>query len=153
MRSPSAPSKHATYDTRTHTTYRLVVLFLAYTGVRFGEMAALKVARLDLLRNRAMIAESVTPTAGQGLVWGTPKTHQRRDVPIPTFLAAEPDSHVAGKKPEDLVSASIRTREPPRVSTFRQTLVSRPAPSVSRACIRTNCATPRRAWPSPPART
>ena len=28
--------------------YRLVVLFLAYTGVRFGEMAALKVKRVDL---------------------------------------------------------------------------------------------------------
>ena len=28
--------------------YRLVVLFLAYTGVRFGEMAALRVERLDL---------------------------------------------------------------------------------------------------------
>ncbi len=27
--SPSEPSKHAAYDTRTNTTYRLVVLFLA----------------------------------------------------------------------------------------------------------------------------
>jgi len=33
--------------------YRLVVLFLAYTGVRFGEMAALRVGKLDLLRRRA----------------------------------------------------------------------------------------------------
>lgn len=92
---PSDPSKHATYDTRTNEMYRLVVLFLAYTGVRFGEMAALKVGRLDLRRNRAVIAESVTPIAGQGLVWGTPKTHQRREVPIPRFLAAELTSHLA----------------------------------------------------------
>ncbi len=63
--------------------------FLADTGVRFGEMSALKVARLDLRRNRAIIAESVTPIAGQGLVWGMPKTHQRREVPLPKFLAAE----------------------------------------------------------------
>ncbi|HSV38412.1 MAG TPA: hypothetical protein VLI04_06580 [Nocardioidaceae bacterium] len=65
---------------------------------------ALKVARLDLRRNRAMIAESVTPIAGQGLVWGTPKTHQRREVPIPSFLAGELRSHVAGKQPDDLAS-------------------------------------------------
>src|SRR4051812_38941593 len=40
--------------------HRLVVLFLAYTGLRFGEMAALRVGRLDLMRRRATIAESVT---------------------------------------------------------------------------------------------
>ena len=118
---PTDPSRHATYDTRTNAMYRLVVLFLAYTGVRFGEMAALKVARLDLRRSRAMIAESVTPIAGQGLVWGTPKTHQRREVPIPNFLVAELREHVAGKRPDQLVFASIRTGQPLRVSTFRQT--------------------------------
>jgi len=32
--------------------YRVAVLFLAYTGVRFGEMAALRVRNLDLLRRR-----------------------------------------------------------------------------------------------------
>jgi integrase len=47
-------------------TSHLVVLVLAYTGIRFGELAALKVGRLDLGRNRAMIAQSVRPIAGQG---------------------------------------------------------------------------------------
>ncbi len=40
--------------------YRLAVLFLAYTGIRFGELAALRIGRLDLMRRRATIAESVT---------------------------------------------------------------------------------------------
>jgi integrase len=97
----------------------LVVLFLAYTGVRFGEMAALRVARLDLHRNRAVIVESVTPVQGQGLVWGSTKTHQRREVPIPRFLAAELAEHVRGKQPDDLVFAGIRNGHPLRVSTFR----------------------------------
>lgn len=44
--------------------YRLIVLFLAYTGLRWREMAALRVGRLDLLRRRVLVAESVTP--GQG---------------------------------------------------------------------------------------
>jgi integrase len=43
--------------------YRLVVLFLAYTGLRWGEMAALRVHRVDFLRRRALVAESVTPVA------------------------------------------------------------------------------------------
>ena len=116
---PSGASKHSNLDTRANETYRLVVLFLAYTGVRFGEMAALRVARLDLLRSRAVIVESVTPVQGQGLVWGTTKTHQRREVPIPRFLAAELVEHVNGKQPDDLVFAGIRNGQPLRVSTFR----------------------------------
>ena len=80
---PSNPSLYSSHDTRANETYRLVVLFLSYTGVRFGEMAALRVARLDLRRQRAVIFESVTPVQGRGLVWGTTETHQRREVPIP----------------------------------------------------------------------
>ena len=116
---PAEASKHAAYDTRANETYRLVVLFLAYTGVRFGEMAALRVARLDLRRNRAVIIESVTPVQGQGMVWGTTKTHQRREVPIPRFLVDELAEHLRGRQPEDLVFAGIRNGQPLRVSTFR----------------------------------
>ncbi len=109
---PGDPSKFSSLDTRENETYRLVVLFLAYTGVRFGEMAALRVARLELRRNRAVIVESVTPVHGQGLVWGTTKTHQRREVPLPRFLATELVEHVRGKKPDDLVFAGIRNGQP-----------------------------------------
>lgn len=99
--------------------YRLVVLFLAYAGVRFGEMAALRVSRLDLRRQRAVIAESVTPLSGQGMVWGTTKSHKRREVPIPMFLVDELRAHVARKRPSDLVFHGIRNGAPLRVSTFR----------------------------------
>ena len=116
---PADPSKHSSLDTRSNETYRLVVLFLAYTGVRFGEMAALRVVRLDLRRRRAVIVESVTPVQGQGLVWGSTKTHQRREVPIPRFLAAELAQHMNGKQPEDLAFAGIRNGQALRVSTFR----------------------------------
>lgn len=108
-------------DTRANDNYRLVVLFLAYTGVRFGEMAALKVGRLDLDRSRARIAESVTPVQGQGMVWGTPKSHQRREVPMPRFLANELRTHIDGRDPGDLVFGGLRTDAPLRVSTFRGT--------------------------------
>jgi integrase len=87
--------------------YRLVVLFLAYTGVRWGEMAALCVGRLDLMRRRAEIAQSVTPVRGV-LTWGTPKGHERRAVPIPRFLVDELAVHVAGKDPGGLVFTGER---------------------------------------------
>lgn len=117
---PSNPSRHAAMDSRANENSRLVVLFLAYTGVRFGEMAALRLRRLDLTRSRAIIAESVTPLQGHGLVWGTPKTHHRREVPIPSFLVTELARHIAGRDPDDLVFGGIRNHEPLRVSTFRQ---------------------------------
>lgn len=63
--------------------YGDVVLFLAYTGLRWGEMAALKVGRLDMLRRRLEVAEAVSAPRGQ-LVWSTPKSHSSRSVPFPS---------------------------------------------------------------------
>jgi integrase len=116
---PSDVSKHCRLDERENQTYRLVVLFLAYTGVRFGEMAALRVSRLDITRRRATIAESVTVVQGQGLVWGTPKSHERRQVPIPRFLVAELREHISGKEPDDLVFTGVRGGGPLRAPIFR----------------------------------
>ena len=119
------------------------MLFLAYTGVRFGEMAALRVGRLDLAASRAVIAESVTPVQGQGLVWGTPKTHQRREVPIPRFLVDDLAGHVAGKAPDDLVFGGIRRRRAAagqRVPYARS--LRRRRPSACPICTRTSCGTP-----------
>jgi integrase len=82
--------------------HRLVVLFLAYTGARFGEMAALRVRRLDLDRRRAVIAESVTLVRGIH-TWGTPKGHERREVPLPRFLVDELAAHAASRSPNHLV--------------------------------------------------
>lgn len=87
--------------------YGLVVRFLAYTGLRWGELAALRVRRVDLARRRVEIAESVTEVGGQ-LVWGTPKTHARRTVPLPRFLAAELVPLVQGRDPDALVFTAAR---------------------------------------------
>jgi integrase len=62
-------------------------LVLAFCGLRWGEVAALRVKRVDLLRRRLMVAESVTEVSGR-LTWGTPKSHQARQVPIPRSLVA-----------------------------------------------------------------
>ena len=52
--------------------YRLMVLFLAYTGLQWGEMAALTVGRVNFLRRRALVAESVTPVEGV-MTFGPPR--------------------------------------------------------------------------------
>lgn len=79
-----------------------MVLFLAYTGLRWGEMAAVRTYRLDLLRRRVLVAQSVTPVRGV-MTWGPTKGHERREVPIPAFLARELEATITGKAPDDLV--------------------------------------------------
>lgn len=63
----------------------LAMLFLAYTGVRWGEMAALQVRDLDLDAGRAHIRRSLSEVRGH-LHWGVPKTHRNRVIGVPTFL-------------------------------------------------------------------
>jgi len=78
---------------------------LAYCGLRYGELAALRVSRLDLLRRRIEVAESVTEVNGKA-IFGTPKSHQRRSVPVPRSLIDDLAVQVAGKAPGDLVFTS-----------------------------------------------
>ena len=84
-----------------------VILVLSYCGLRWGEMAALRVGRVDTMRRWFDIAESVTEDVGR-LVWGDPKNHQRRSVPIPKFLVDELDALKAGKGPKDLLFTGDR---------------------------------------------
>ncbi len=108
-------------------SHRLVVLFLAYTGVRFGEMAALRVGRLDLMRRRATIAESVTLVRGVQ-TWGTPKGHERREVPIPRFLIDDLAAHVAGREPGGLVFTAVKGGAL-RAQGFQRTVLTETAAS------------------------
>lgn len=61
------------------------VRLLAFTGLRFGEMAGLRVRRIDFLRKRLTVAEAATEVSGR-IEFGTPKTHQQRTVPLPAEL-------------------------------------------------------------------
>ncbi|HEX3827210.1 MAG TPA: site-specific integrase [Sporichthyaceae bacterium] len=108
--------------------YRLVVLFLAYTGVRFGEVAALRVGRVDFLRRRALIAESMTLVRGVP-TWGTPKGHERREVPIPRFLIEELAAHVAGKGRDELVFPNS-LGAPMRSQVFQRAALTKAASAI-----------------------
>jgi integrase len=87
--------------------WRTVILVLSYCGLRWGELAALRVGRVDTMRRRINVAESVTEDVGR-LVWGDPKNHQQRSVPFPKFLVDGFDLLKAGKGPKDLLFTGAR---------------------------------------------
>jgi integrase len=66
--------------------FGFLIRFAAYTGLRAGELCALRSGRVDLRNSRVLVAESVTEVAGYGLVFTEPKTYQRRSVTVPGFL-------------------------------------------------------------------
>jgi integrase len=132
--------------------HRLTVLFLAYTGVRYGEMAALRVSRLDLLRRRARIIEAVADVNGRA-IFGTTKTHQQRVVPIPKFLAKELEQHLVGKSPDDFVFAAEKGGVLHLRNFAATTSTLRSSRRSSRASRRIRCDTRRRAWQSQRVRT
>lgn len=78
----------------------LAVLTLAFTGLRFGELAGLRVRRFDPVRRRLTVSESVTEVRGR-LTWSTPKTHQTRSVPVPRTLATRIEELVRGRNPDE----------------------------------------------------
>jgi len=54
------------------------------------------------MRRRLEVAESVTEVNGLA-VFGTPKTHQRRSVPVPRFLVDDLTLLTAGRGPDELL--------------------------------------------------
>lgn len=61
-----------------------IIQTLAYTGLRFGELAALRVADVDLEKRRISVSKAVAQVTGAGVVEGTTKTEKERLVPILT---------------------------------------------------------------------
>jgi integrase len=75
--------------------YRAFAYAAAMLGLRFGELAALRVGRLDLLRGTVTVAESLGEARGE-LVSGPPKSAAgRRTLSIPRSLASMLSEHLA----------------------------------------------------------
>lgn len=87
--------------------YELFVRVLAYTGMRWGEATAVRVRRLDLMKRRIEVVHTAVELNGE-MTYGTPKTHQRRSVPVPRSLVDGLAEQVAHKLPDDLVFTTPR---------------------------------------------
>jgi integrase len=69
----------------TDERFRSMVLFAAYTGLRAGEIGALRVGRIDWQVSRIEICESLSSIDGV-LEFGPTKTHTTRSLRLPSFL-------------------------------------------------------------------
>jgi len=96
----------------------LLVRFLAYTGLRWGEATALRVGRVHLERRRVTVASAFVAIHGE-LVESTPKSHRHREVPLPRFLADELGRHIEGRGARELVFTT-KAGAPLRSSNFRR---------------------------------
>lgn len=76
--------------------YRAFVLTATYTGLRFGELAALRTNDLDLLRGTLRVDEQLSRQGSWKMVAGPLKSKKAyRTIGIPAFLCAELAAHLA----------------------------------------------------------
>jgi integrase len=69
--------------------YRAFVMLAGYSGLRVGELFALRWDNVDMLRRQVTVTETLTDLAGQ-LSFGPPKTRASpRAVTVPTFVTEE----------------------------------------------------------------
>jgi integrase len=69
--------------------YRAFVLLAGYSGLRVGELLALRWGNIDMLRRQVTVVETLTDLAGQ-LSFGPPKTRAAlRAVTVPSFVTDE----------------------------------------------------------------
>lgn len=87
---------------RASGTNGRMIAVLAYTGLRWGELSALRAKDIDLSRRRINVARNAVYVSGKVVV-GTPKTHEKRAVPFPAFLVPVLQQAVNGKGRDDLV--------------------------------------------------
>ncbi|MDB5288744.1 MAG: hypothetical protein JWR05_3693 [Mucilaginibacter sp.] len=106
-RAKSRPKRFLSHGEVEHLaaecgSYSTLIYVLAYTGLRWGEVAALQVADVDLMRRRLHVNRAMAEVHGRAVV-GTPKDHEIRSVPVPPFLVDEIAAQVAGRVADALV--------------------------------------------------
>lgn len=101
--------------------YRPLVLAALGTGLRWAELAGLRVRRVDLFAKHVRVEETLQETAGTGeLVWGPPKTKaSRRTVPIHASVRDALLPLVANRARDAVVFTTVQGHEL-RVRNFRR---------------------------------
>jgi integrase len=104
----------------------VIVLVLAYCGLRWGELAGLQVADIDTLKRRIHVRQNAVNVGGTVEV-GTPKTHERRSVPMPKFLIDPLAAACRGKARDEIVFPAARGgyAKSPGASSWFEGAVSR----------------------------
>lgn len=95
---------HAQVDVlaRSAGEHATLIYTLAYTGIRWGEMAGLRAYSVDLERGRLSIFQSAVQI-GSTFSLEAPKNGEPRSIPLPAFLVSRLRVHMAQMHPGDLV--------------------------------------------------
>lgn len=109
---PRKPKKKAGRSFLTHQQvhtlaeqsggYGLLVLTMAYTGLRWGEAVALRVRSVNQVRKRLHVQETAVQV-GSAFHVGPPKTWEQRTVPVPAFLLTKIIDLCAERAPNELL--------------------------------------------------
>ncbi len=99
--------------------YGVLIHTLAYTGLRWSELVALKVGRIDLLNRRLEVVEATVRVGGK-LYTNPPKSGKRRTVGLTRSLAEELGAYLSDRPhgPDDLVFTSTKGGYPLRSNVF-----------------------------------
>ena len=82
--------------------HRALVLTLTYTGLRWGELIALRVRNVEFLRRRITVHDNAVQL-GVDHAEGLTKSGKTRSVPVPQFILDELSRQCIDKGPDDLV--------------------------------------------------
>ena len=114
--------------------YRALIVLAYLSGMRWSELAGLRVKRLDLLRSRLEVVE-VAQEAGGTITFGPTKSRaSRRTITLPPAAVAAIAAHLAAYPAdrEDLVFTSARNQVLSRTRFAARVL----RPAVDRALLR-----------------
>jgi integrase len=90
--------------------YGLIVLVLAYCGLRWGELSGLRIGDLDLDAKNPRLAIEQTVVADKGYQRiEPPKDYEHRSIPVPAFLVGLLRAQIAGRPADAPVFYGIRT--------------------------------------------
>lgn len=100
--------------------YRAMVLTAAYSGLRFGELCALRADRFDALRKTVRVEKSLSEVGGE-FIFKAPKSEaSRRTVSVPGFLVEEVAQHLATYPDESGLIITAPGGGPIRRTNFRR---------------------------------
>ena len=101
--------------------YGTLIFVLGYGGLRWGEAAALRRKRIDVLNSRIEVAESVAEVGGR-LICGTTKNHRVRTVVVPSAVRQMLNDHLNThvEQEADALLFTAQRGTPLRHSNFRR---------------------------------
>lgn len=88
--------------------HRVLVMVLAYCGLRWSEAIGLKVSKVDFDRARIHVDWVAVQLGTDRFVEKEPKNYEIRDVPVPLFVLNELREWIKGKHPDDLVFPDLK---------------------------------------------